>query len=131
MVLPKELARFNRVVTNRVLGTVAGKVPGFGHVHHKGRRSGRSYRTPVNVFRTDDSYVIPLTYGRDTDWLKNVLAAGGCELETNGQRLQLTDPRIVHDEAREAVPPIVAQLLGLVGVTDFAFFSVGSVGPKP
>lgn len=123
MVLPKELARFNRVVTNRVLGTVAGRVPGFGHVHHEGRRSGRAYRTPVNVFRVDDGYVIPLTYGRETDWVKNVLAAGGCELETNGQRIRLTEPRIVHDEARNGVPPIVGQLLGLVGVTDFLYLS--------
>ena len=59
--LPQRLARFNRVVTNRVAFPAARRVPGFGVVLHTGRRSGRSYRTPVNAFRTRDGYVIALT----------------------------------------------------------------------
>src|SRR5215204_4698399 len=49
--LPKQLARFNRVTTNRVAFPVARRVPGFAVVLHTGRRSGCSYRTPVNAFR--------------------------------------------------------------------------------
>ena len=45
---------------------------------------GRLYQTPVNVFAAKDGYVFALTYGPDTDWVKNVLAAGGCELRTRG-----------------------------------------------
>ena len=31
-----------------------------------------------------DGYLLALTYGPDSDWVKNVLAAGGCELVTRG-----------------------------------------------
>src|ERR671924_348945 len=50
MPLPRRLATFNRVVTNRVLGPFARYVPGFAVVSHVGRRSGRTYRTPVSLF---------------------------------------------------------------------------------
>jgi hypothetical protein len=46
----------------------------------------------VNVFRAGDGYVIALTYGPETDWVKNVLAAGGCELRTRGQTIPLGAP---------------------------------------
>jgi deazaflavin-dependent oxidoreductase (nitroreductase family) len=121
MVIPKKVARFNRVATNRVTGLVSGKAPGFGTVVHRGRRSGRGYRTPVNVFRGPDGYVVALTYGPDSDWVRNVLAAGGCELETLGRTVKLTEPRIVHDETRRATPFAVRQILRLAGVTDFLY----------
>lgn len=117
--LPKRLARFNKVATNRVTGLVAPWLPGFAMLTHTGRKSGRRYRIPLNVFRTDDGYLIALTYGPDTDWVKNVLAAGGCELRTRGRDVALTNPRLVHDESRSAMPVPARQLLALVGVTDF------------
>ena len=119
MVIPKRVARFNRIVTNRISDPLAGRLPGFGIVVHRGRRSGRPYRTPINVFRAPGGYVAALTYGTDTDWVKNVLAAGGCEMEVRRRRVRLTDPRVVHDESRRDMPPGVRQLLGLIGVTDF------------
>jgi deazaflavin-dependent oxidoreductase (nitroreductase family) len=121
MVISKRVARFNRVATNRVLGRIADKAPGFGKVVHTGRRSGREYRTPVNVFRVPEGYVLALTYGPDTDWVRNVLAAGTCELETMGRQVKLTNPRIVHDDQRRAMPFPVRQILGLIGVTDFLY----------
>ena len=57
---------------------VAGFLPGFAILTHRGRRSGTAYRTPINVFRRDGAWVVVLTYGSDVDWVKNVLAAGGC-----------------------------------------------------
>ena len=126
MVLPKRVARFNKVATNRVLGLLTPRLPGFGTVVHRGRRSGRIYRTPVNMFRTADGYVIALTYGPDSDWVRNVLAAGECEVETVGRTVHLTGPRLVHDEARKDMPSGVRHLLGLVGVADFLHLE-----PKP
>src|SRR5215207_9412864 len=97
MPLPKALARFNRVVTNRVLGVAAARLPGFAIVAHVGRRSGREHRTPVNLFRAGDSYVIALTYGSDAQWVRNVRAAGGCRVQTRGRWIALVEPRIVRD----------------------------------
>ena len=101
MPLPKALARFNLKVTNPVLGHVAGRLPGFAIVTHVGRRSGTRRTTPVNLFRDGDRYVIALTYGPDSQWVKNVLAAGGCDIHTRGRDIQLVDPRVVHDPARD------------------------------
>jgi deazaflavin-dependent oxidoreductase (nitroreductase family) len=106
------------VASNRVLGPLARVLPGFGVVIHRGRRSGRQYRTPVNVFRTSDGYVVALTYGVG-DWARNVLAAGGCDLETRRRVVRLVDPRLVRDPSRGAVPAAVRPLLGVIGVTEF------------
>jgi len=98
-------------------------VPGFGLVEHHGRRSGRTFRTPVNVFSQPEGYAIALTYGADSDWVRNVLAAGGCELETRGKRQHLFSPRIIHDETRRLMPAAVRAGLGLMRVSDFMVLS--------
>lgn len=119
MPLPKALARFNRVVTNPVLGHAARRLPGFAIVMHVGRRSGRVHRSPVNLFRAGDRYVIALTYGADSQWVRNVMAAGRCEVETRGRIVPLRDPEIVHDPQRTLVPVPVRWILGRIDVDDF------------
>jgi deazaflavin-dependent oxidoreductase (nitroreductase family) len=120
MPLPERLARFNRIVTNRIARRVAGRAPGFAIVEHVGRRSGRTYRTPVNIFRNgEDRYVIALTYGRDSQWVRNVLAAGGAEVVTRGRRLRLVEPVVVRDEQRTMMPAGVRSVLGVIRVDDF------------
>jgi deazaflavin-dependent oxidoreductase (nitroreductase family) len=119
MPLPKRLARFNRHVTNRVLGPAARRLPGFAVVSHVGRRSGRVHRTPVNLFRDGDRYVIALTYGADSQWVRNVLAAGAVDIETRGRRRRLVAPEVVHDPRRSLVPAPIRPVLGLVRVSDF------------
>jgi deazaflavin-dependent oxidoreductase (nitroreductase family) len=117
--LPKRLARFNRVVTNRITYPIARTLPGFGIVLHEGRKSGREYRTPVNAFRTPTGYLIALTYGPDSDWTRNVLAAGGCRLLTRGKVVTLTDPRMVRAEGHDALPAVVRAVLGRINVRDY------------
>ena len=119
----RQLAAFNIAATNRITSRFAGRLPGFGMITHVGRKSGRVYRTPVNVFRASSGFLIALTYGRESEWVKNVLAAGGCQLETRGARYQLSAPTIVHDPTRQRFPPPVRVILGLVGANDFMEFS--------
>ncbi len=95
MQLPQWLARFNRYVTNPIQRIWAGYAPTMGILEHVGRRSGRSYRTPLTVFSTDDGVAILLTYGPDRDWLKNITAAGGGTLKRHGHSFVVTDPRVV------------------------------------
>jgi deazaflavin-dependent oxidoreductase (nitroreductase family) len=104
---------------NRVTKRIAPWAPGFGLVIHRGRRSGHRYETPVNVFPAEDGYVFALTYGPDTDWVKNVMAAGGCDLITRGHAVQLVSPRLFHDESRTAIRPFERRILALIGVADF------------
>jgi deazaflavin-dependent oxidoreductase (nitroreductase family) len=117
--IPKALAAFNKAVTNRLTGPFAAHLPGFAVVRHVGRVSGRGYRTPVNVFRHDDGYVFVLTYGADVDWVKNVEAAKGCEIETRRRTVRLVEPRRFTDPTRQAVPGTVRVILRLIDVDEF------------
>jgi deazaflavin-dependent oxidoreductase (nitroreductase family) len=110
---------FTVAVVNPVSRLVAGHLPLFGVVRHRGRRSGRLYRAPVNVFRDGNDYVVALTYSSQVDWVQNVLAAGGCELETGGRVVRLTDPELFVDRQRRLMPFPVRQFLALVNVTEF------------
>ncbi|HYU92433.1 MAG TPA: nitroreductase family deazaflavin-dependent oxidoreductase [Actinomycetota bacterium] len=119
MPLPGWLARFNRRVTNRATKPLAETLPGFAVVMHTGRRSGRRYRTPVNLFRLGDGYAIALTYGRDRDWVRNVMAARGCEVQTRRRTIRLEGPRIVTDSRGIPVPAAIRPILKAFRVTEF------------
>jgi deazaflavin-dependent oxidoreductase (nitroreductase family) len=104
MRLPQWLARLNRYVANPVLGLGAGRVPRYGIIEHVGRRSGKTYRTPVGAFKTEvdgkPGVAVPLSYGPDRDWLKNLRAAGGGRLRSGGKTFGIVDPQVVsRDEA--------------------------------
>jgi hypothetical protein len=88
-------------------------------VIHVGRNTQRRYRTPVVIFRRNEHFLIALTYGRNAQWVQNVLNGGGCELETMGRTLPLRQPRLVHDPLRQRMPFLVRLALGLVNVSDF------------
>lgn len=113
------VAAFNLAVTNRISSLFAGRLPGFGILIHVGRKSGQAYRTPVNVFRTPDGFMIALTYGLQAHWVQNVLAAGGCRLETRRVLYRLSTPTIVHDPTRRRFPFPVRIVLRIIGATDF------------
>jgi len=113
------VAAFNLAVTNRITSRFAARLPGFGILTHVGRKSGRLYRTPVNVFRAPEGFLIALTYGRESEWVKNVVAAGACQLETRGVLYQLSAPTIVHDPTRRRFPLFVRTVLGIIGANDF------------
>jgi deazaflavin-dependent oxidoreductase (nitroreductase family) len=113
------VAAFNRVITNRITSRFAARLPGFGILTHVGRKSGRVYRTPVNVFRAPGGFLIALTYGRDSEWVRNVVSARACQLQTRGVQYQLSSPTIVHDPTRRRFPIPVRVVLRLIGANDF------------
>lgn len=115
----RQVAAFHRAITNRIASPFAIRLPGFAIVTNVGRKSGRFYRTPVNVFRQPDGFLIALTYGRDSGWVRNVLAAGKCQLETRRVAYQLSAPIIVHDPTRRRFPLLVRIILGLIDANDF------------
>jgi PPOX class probable F420-dependent enzyme/deazaflavin-dependent oxidoreductase (nitroreductase family) len=97
----------------------AGRLPGFGVIIHRGRRSGRRYHTPVNVFDRGDHVVFVLTYGSDADWVRNVRSSGACELRTRGSDLFFVEPELVVDPTRSLAPRPVRLVGRLAGVTEF------------
>jgi deazaflavin-dependent oxidoreductase (nitroreductase family) len=82
---------------NRLVLSLAGTrlLPLYGVIEHRGRRSGKSYRTPVVVRPTSDGFVVPMPWGESTDWYRNVSAAGGCLVRWNGKEYPLAHPEVV------------------------------------
>jgi deazaflavin-dependent oxidoreductase (nitroreductase family) len=113
------LAKINIAVTNRITSLFAGWLPGFGILTHVGRKSGKVYRTPVNVFRATNGFIVALTYSSHCEWVKNVLAAGGCELKTRGSKYQLSAPNVVRDPTRRRFPIPVRLVLRIVGADEY------------
>jgi len=94
-------------------------LPWFGILDYRGRKSGKAYRTPLNVFRHGDWWVFALTYGSDVQWVKNVLAAGEATLEKRRRRIRLVDPVLIVDAERRLMPFPVRQVLGVMRVSEF------------
>ena len=117
------MPRFMRPVATHVadpsMRLVSGRLPGFATLTHVGRSSGRVYRTPVNVFFDGERASFALTYGADVHWVQNVVAAGGCTIETEGRDMALTEPEVIVDASRKLVPTPVRVILRLIRADEF------------
>jgi deazaflavin-dependent oxidoreductase (nitroreductase family) len=67
----------------------------FALLRHVGRRSGRTYETPLGAHPYSDGFLLPLTYGVTTDWYQNLVAAGTCTLVRNGRTHELERPEVI------------------------------------
>ena len=129
MPLPRALARFNRVATNRVAGSFADRVPPFAVVIHHGKKTGKEYRTPVWAFRTRDGYLIALTYGPKTEWVGNVLGDDRCRLATRGREIEVLSARLMgREEALPQMPSVLRPALRLLRVANFLHLRTVSPG---
>jgi hypothetical protein len=72
------------------------------------------------VFEAAGGFVFALTYGPDTDWVKNVIAAGGCTIRHKRRDFTLTNPQfITTEEGMASMPAPVRVVLRLIDVTEF------------
>ncbi|MCX2928960.1 nitroreductase/quinone reductase family protein [Mycobacterium sp. CVI_P3] len=93
----------NKYLLNPVMLRLAGSRYWYASVvHHVGRRSGKEYATPVVADRVGDHFLIPLPYGTQVDWLRNILAAKRARITSKGRPYEVTSPAIV--AATEALP---------------------------
>ena len=115
--------RYRRYVNrylNPITRPLARRLPSFGTLTHRGRTSGRTYRTPINVFRRGDAYIFLLTYGSDVQWVKNVLASGSCSIETRGRVVKLIEPELITDPELRPAPPLARFIeRHVAGVTQY------------
>ena len=76
--------------------------PLWAVVHHRGRRSGTEYATPIAVVPTRDKslILIGLPWGTTTNWARNVVAANGAIVTWKGRDQRMGAPRII--DAMEA-----------------------------
>jgi deazaflavin-dependent oxidoreductase (nitroreductase family) len=96
-------------VSNRLFLKIAGKrFRAYSILKHTGRRSGREYQNPVSAYPLGDGFVIPVLYGTGSQWVRNVMAAGGFTLRTRGQDVPLGRPEIIPpSRALAAYPPLL------------------------
>jgi deazaflavin-dependent oxidoreductase (nitroreductase family) len=77
-------------------------MPLYGVIAHRGRRSGRIFRTPVVVRPAGDGFIVPMPWGESTDWYRNVRAAGGCDIRWKGRDYPLGRPEVIDAAAAQA-----------------------------
>jgi deazaflavin-dependent oxidoreductase (nitroreductase family) len=61
----------------------------FSLVRHVGRKTGRTYETPLLLARVDAGFVAELTYGPKVAWYRNVVAAGRCTVIHDGTEFMI------------------------------------------
>lgn len=115
------IRRFNKRVLNPLMLRLAGRSHWYaGYLEHVGRRSGRTYRTPVVAVPLLDGFAIPLPYGRQVDWLLNLQAAGTGGLKTKGVQYAVRQPRVlVADAVLGELPPMWRTVSRLYGFEHF------------
>ena len=94
MTFPRALARYTRGAVNRVTLRLAGHLA-FADLEHVGRKSGTVRHTPVRAFRSGNTVIVGLNFGRQSDWYQNIKAAGTCRMRLGGEQLTLGAPALV------------------------------------
>lgn len=117
MPLPHTLAVLPKYL-NPVLRPMAAYVPPLAVVHHRGRRTGTSYRSPVQAYGTPNGVIIGLAYSTKPNWALNVIAGGG-ELTRLGKTATIINPRLRGPEAAAHLPVAVAKLFRQLEITDY------------
>jgi deazaflavin-dependent oxidoreductase (nitroreductase family) len=95
MRVPRAAAKFNRRITNPLAVRFGRWAPLNGTLEHVGRKSGKTYQTPLNIFQTADGFVIPIGYGLESHWVQNALAGGPLTVHKAGRTIPVVDARIV------------------------------------
>lgn len=87
----------------------------IGLLEHVGRRSGAVRVTPVHPVPTAEGFRIIVPLGTESQWVRNVLAAGRCRLQVEGEVHELDEPRLFRPAQVTDVPDVVARVLDWLG----------------
>ena len=94
--------------------------PIFAVIEHRGRKTGRVYRTPVAARRSGDGFIIALAFGAQVDWYRNLVAAGGGTIRWRGHVYSVTAPeRVYAATVRPTFDPVQRLLLQIAGIDGY------------
>ncbi|GAB2833993.1 hypothetical protein GCM10022221_36050 [Actinocorallia aurea] len=114
---PASLPALNRRLFNRVQINYAPFIPPYAVIVHKGRKSGKVYRTPVMALRNGRHLVVALPYGDRSDWVRNLLHTGRGGVERLGRLHRITAVRVTDvPSAGDLVPAAARPLLKLTKI---------------
>jgi deazaflavin-dependent oxidoreductase (nitroreductase family) len=106
-------------IFNRLVRSFAGRHL-YALLRHRGRRSGKSFETPVMAWRTAGGILVPLAWGSETDWYRNLTAANGCEVQISGQWHRCAAPALLQrEQALSYLPALTRAIARLVPVPQF------------
>jgi deazaflavin-dependent oxidoreductase (nitroreductase family) len=94
--------------------------PLWAVLHHVGRRSGRAYSVPIAVRASPEAFTIALPWGAGTQWVRNVLTAGGCVIRWRGTDHRASEPKVIGlAEAAPSFSPAQRAILRATGIRSF------------
>ncbi|NKY54294.1 nitroreductase family deazaflavin-dependent oxidoreductase [Nocardia vermiculata] len=111
---PKWIDRLGVRYVNPWMRRVGPSLPGYAVVEHVGRRSGNRYETPVKISRRGGVLAVLLLHG-ETQWARNVVAAGEARLRLRGGTVTVCNPRIMPPGAAGSEVPRFVRLGNRIG----------------
>jgi len=95
----------NKYLLNPLMLRLAGRRHWYASViRHTGRRSGKRYSTPIVADRVGSHLIIPLPYGTQVDWVRNVLTAGNADIISKGHTYHVVCPELI--DSTQALPEL-------------------------
>jgi deazaflavin-dependent oxidoreductase (nitroreductase family) len=116
-----KIVTINKYIINPLFRHLAGKTnTWFALVYHVGRKSGKTYQTPIIVRQVDEGFIVALTYGPTASWYQNVLAAKKCKIFWHRKKYAIQAVEMVtQEQGLQAFPPLLRNILKLRAVKDF------------
>lgn len=95
----------NKYLLNPLMLRLAGRRYWYASViRHTGRSSGKRYSTPIVADRVGEHLIIPLPYGTQVDWVRNVMTTGEADIIRKGQTYHVVSPELI--DSTQALPEL-------------------------
>jgi len=94
---------------------IAGGGAELGTLEHFGRRTGTRHLTPVHPVPTDDGFRIIVPLGWQSEWARNVLAAGHCRLQLENVIFDLDEPAMLAPRDVEGMAETAGRIAARLG----------------
>src|SRR5438105_4698121 len=118
----RSAVRFAARFINPLVLLVAGRrwMPIVGILRHRGRRTGRTYSTPLGMRPSAGGFIIPLTFSEHAAWYQNVLATGQAAVTYGGRDHAVTTPVVIdYADAAPFFPRYERAQFRLIGIRQF------------
>jgi len=120
----------NRAVNPWLLerGLAGGRHSEIGPLEHIGRKTGQRRLTPVHPEPTATGFRFVVPLGDQSEWARNVLAAGGCRIQLHDQVYQLVEPRLVSPSVLTDLPWALRSAMAALG---FRYLQLETAAERP
>lgn len=104
---------------NRFVRSFAGRRL-YALLRHSGRKSGKTYETPVMAWPTASGILVPISWGLQSDWYQNTIASGSCAIQIRGRWNRCAEPALIsRAEALAHLPPLTRSIARLFPIQHF------------